>query len=45
MFYRGEIWSLTLRENYRLRMLEDELIMIKPRRMRWIGHVEGMRKW
>jgi hypothetical protein len=40
VLYGCETWSLTLREEHRLRVFENRVL----RRMRWAGHVERMGK-
>jgi hypothetical protein len=53
ILYGCETWSLTLREEHRLRVFENRVlmrifgperdeVMIKSRRMRWAGHVARM---
>ena len=51
MLYGCETWSLTLREECRLRVFENRILrpkfgpivrVIKSRRLRWAGHIARM---
>ena len=42
VLYGCEIWSLTLREEHRLRVFENNSRVNKYRRMRWAGYVTRM---
>jgi hypothetical protein len=44
VLYGCETWSLTLREEHRLRVFENMVRVIKSRKMRWVGHVARMRE-
>ena len=42
VLYGCENWSLTLREQRRLKVIDNIIRVIKYRRMRWAGHVTCM---